>query len=333
MSLSYIYQDRYFSAWKYGILCISSIWVKMFSQAKCNLYISGKKANGDISARSMVISALPKNFSFWNRWFFFFFCKTWTSVSVHECSSEACVCVCFCMGGWWSLVHHKQKMNARGNETCSKQEESGGVQRRGNLNETLAQCPCPGWKREKGGYWQLRIVGTLIWNDIERMNMVKIAGVLLPVFLTGRRLGAWGIGGCNSGVVGLLNEGLQSYQTMAGKLTYGNGGWSKDMTQECGEECIPETSTTSNYQDDYVVVQLTNWVWFCDCMDCGMPGFPILHHLSEFAQTHVQWVGAAMQPSHTLWSPSPPTFSLSQHHGHFQWASRLHQMPKGWRFI
>ena len=157
MSFSYIYQDIYFSAWKYGILCISSIWVKMFSQAKCNLYISGgKKANGDISGRSMVISALPKNFSFWNRWFFFFFfffCKTWASVSVHECSSEACVCVCFCMGGWWSLADHKQ-----GNECKRKwdmqqtEEESGGVQRRGSLNETLAQCPCPGWKRGKGGY-------------------------------------------------------------------------------------------------------------------------------------------------------------------------------------
>ena len=22
-------------------------------------------------------------------------------------------------------------------------------------------------------------------------------------------------------------------------------------------------------------------------MDCGMPGFPVLHYLSEFAQTHV----------------------------------------------
>ena len=76
------------------------------------------------------------------------------------------------------------------------------------------------------------------------MNMVKIAGVLLSVFLPGRRLAAWGIGGCKSGDVGLLNEGLRSYQTVAGKLTCGNGGWSKDKTQECGEHCIPETSTT-----------------------------------------------------------------------------------------
>ena len=25
----------------------------------------------------------------------------------------------------------------------------------------------------------------------------------------------------------------------------------------------------------------------CDSMDCSMPGFPVLHHLPEFAQTHV----------------------------------------------
>ena len=25
----------------------------------------------------------------------------------------------------------------------------------------------------------------------------------------------------------------------------------------------------------------------CNCMDCSTPGFPVLHHLPEFAQTHV----------------------------------------------
>ena len=32
-------------------------------------------------------------------------------------------------------------------------------------------------------------------------------------------------------------------------------------------------------------------------MDCSMPGFPVLHHLSELAQTHVLWVDDAIQPS------------------------------------
>ena len=36
----------------------------------------------------------------------------------------------------------------------------------------------------------------------------------------------------------------------------------------------------------------------CDPMDCSTPGFPVLHHLPEFDQTPVHWVGDAIQPSH-----------------------------------
>ena len=35
------------------------------------------------------------------------------------------------------------------------------------------------------------------------------------------------------------------------------------------------------------------------------------HPLLELTQTHVHWLGDAIQPSHPLSSPSPPTFSLS----------------------
>ena len=52
----------------------------------------------------------------------------------------------------------------------------------------------------------------------------------------------------------------------------------------------------------------------CDPMDCSTPGFPV-HHQLPFIQTHVHWVGDAVQPSHPLSSPSPPTFNLSQHQG------------------
>ena len=50
-------------------------------------------------------------------------------------------------------------------------------------------------------------------------------------------------------------------------------------------------------------------------MDCSTPGFPVLHYLSEFAQTHVHWVTDAIQPSHSLSSPFPPALNLSQHQG------------------
>ena len=44
----------------------------------------------------------------------------------------------------------------------------------------------------------------------------------------------------------------------------------------------------------------------CDPMNCSTPGFPVHHHLPEFTQIHVHQVGDAIQPSHTLSSPSPP---------------------------
>ena len=50
---------------------------------------------------------------------------------------------------------------------------------------------------------------------------------------------------------------------------------------------------------------------------------PCPYDLSERAQTHVHRVSDAIQPSHPLSSPSPPTFNLSQHQSFFQWMSQL----------
>ena len=66
----------------------------------------------------------------------------------------------------------------------------------------------------------------------------------------------------------------------------------------------------------------------CSPIDCSTPGFPVLHQLPESTQTHVHWVGDAIQPSHPLPSPSPPVFNLSQHQGLFKWVSSSHQVDK-----
>ena len=66
----------------------------------------------------------------------------------------------------------------------------------------------------------------------------------------------------------------------------------------------------------------------CDPMDCSMPGFPVHHQLPEDTQTHVHWVGDAIQLSHPLSSLSPPALNLFQHHGLFQWVSSSHQVAK-----
>ena len=52
-------------------------------------------------------------------------------------------------------------------------------------------------------------------------------------------------------------------------------------------------------------------------MDYSTPGFPVLHHLLEFAQTRVHGISDAIQPSHPLSPASPPALNLSQHQGFF----------------
>ena len=44
----------------------------------------------------------------------------------------------------------------------------------------------------------------------------------------------------------------------------------------------------------------------CDPMNRSTPGLPAHHQLLEFTQTHVHRAGDAIQPSHSLSSPSPP---------------------------
>ena len=73
--------------------------------------------------------------------------------------------------------------------------------------------------------------------------------------------------------------------------------------------------------------------WLCDLMDCSTQGFPVLYQLLELAQTCVHQVGDEIQHSHTLSSPSCPTFNLSQHQGLFQWVSFLHiRWSRYWSF-
>ena len=55
-----------------------------------------------------------------------------------------------------------------------------------------------------------------------------------------------------------------------------------------------------------------------DSMDVSLSELWELVMDREATQTHVHWVGDAIQPSHPLSSPSPPAFNLSQHQGLFQ---------------
>ena len=80
---------------------------------------------------------------------------------------------------------------------------------------------------------------------------------------------------------------------------------------------------------EFSSVQSLSWgPTLCDLMNCSTPDFPVHHQHPEFTQTHIHWIGDAIQPSHPLSSPSPPIFNLSQHQGLFQWVSSSHQVAK-----
>ena len=66
----------------------------------------------------------------------------------------------------------------------------------------------------------------------------------------------------------------------------------------------------------------------CDPMDHSTPGLPVHHQLPEFTQTHVHWVSDAIQPSHPMSSPSPPSPNPSQHQSLFQWVNSSHEVAK-----
>jgi len=67
-------------------------------------------------------------------------------------------------------------------------------------------------------------------------------------------------------------------------------------------------------------------------MNCSTPGLPVHHQLPEFTQTHVYRVRDAIQPSHPLLSPSPPTLNLSQDQVFSNESALCIRWPKYWRF-
>ena len=79
---------------------------------------------------------------------------------------------------------------------------------------------------------------------------------------------------------------------------------------------------------EIVLLLFSQCLTLCDHMDYSMPGFPVLHHLPEFAQIHVYWVSDAIQLSHSLLPPSPPAFNLSQHQGLFDESALRIRWPK-----
>ena len=87
-----------------------------------------------------------------------------------------------------------------------------------------------------------------------------------------------------------------------------------------GKKCknyvaTPKIGTETNTQFSSVAQSCPT---LCDPVNRSTPGLPVHHQLPKFTQTHVHRVSDAIQPSHTLSSPSPPAPNPSQHQSLFQ---------------
>ena len=78
---------------------------------------------------------------------------------------------------------------------------------------------------------------------------------------------------------------------------------------------------------------VTKLCWtLCNPVNCSMPGFPILHCLLEFAQTHVCWVSDAIQPCYPLLPPSPLPSVFPSIRVFFSESTLCIRWPKYWSF-
>ena len=69
-----------------------------------------------------------------------------------------------------------------------------------------------------------------------------------------------------------------------------------------------------------------------DPMNHSTPGLPVHHQLPKFIQTYLHWVGDAIQPSHSLSSPSLPAFNLSSIRVFSNESAVRIRWPKYWSF-
>ena len=65
----------------------------------------------------------------------------------------------------------------------------------------------------------------------------------------------------------------------------------------------------------------------CEPMNHSMPGLPVHHQLPEFTQIHVHRVSDAIQPSHPLSSPIPPSIRVFSNE-----STLCMRWPKYWSF-
>ena len=150
---------------------------------------------------------------------------------------------------------------------------------------------------------------------------------------------------CNAGDPGLIPQSGRfpgggcgnSFQYSCLENPMDRGAW-KAMVQSIGKNwtCLKWLSTHTlmtliPLEQHMIFVHCSvakSCLTLCNPMDYSKPGFPVLHCLPEFAQSHIHWVNDAIKPSHPLFPHSPPILNLSQPQILFQWVGSSHQVAK-----
>ena len=119
--------------------------------------------------------------------------------------------------------------------------------------------------------------------------------------------------------------------------------WEYEMVQPLGKQFFRKLNIELLYDPAFLLLDIypremktsvqfssvtQSCLTLCDPMNRSTPSLPVHHQLPEFTQNHVHCIGDAIQPSHPLSSPSPPSLNLSQHQGLFKWVSSSHQVAK-----
>ena len=141
------------------------------------------------------------------------------------------------------------------------------------------------------------IVVTMVIGMIVTSGLYTSCCGQLQVPLRTQRLGK----GQTGRIRVLLNSGRKSGVSSGRNM--------QQRTTECllelrwrNKKCETFLSMVSSVQFSSVT---QSCLTLCDPMDCSTPGLPVHHQLPKIAQSHVHRVNDALQPSHSLSSPSP----------------------------
>ena len=161
---------------------------------------------------------------------------------------------------------------------------------------------------------------SLLCNDIMDPDCFEKWRSLLLIRVT--TISVWGFTVCNGCCTDLSRFAMSSGHPHKGPVF-----WS--VVHSVTKEYTSHQSKHSFIQ--FSSVQLLS-VWLFASPWTAAHQASLSNTLPEPTQTHIHWVGDAIQPSHPLSSPSLPALNLSQHHGLFKWVSSLHQVAKYWSF-